>query len=370
MHFIPKLMKYMPKIQLAFSVAFLAALPAVAQSPSVDTASALNLDSPAAPSRNRVGLSYRMGFNVPLSFRHLGGYPALSFARYTPFPDNDRYNYDNGYVLRDSSASGQFTRYWGYDNASQVPGDGTIIMQQSSSVATASSKDHYETPMSGVELTYNRELIRKKSWRGGLEGAFGYTYMSIDDAGLESSTVTRVADTYSFAAGPGTIVPPAPYYGHFVGQPGDPVLVFSPTHTVTTEIAQGAQIMGQRDFSADLFGFRIGPYVEIPLSKSIALTLGGGFAAMYVSSDFSFNETVTIPGVGSVNNVGSGSHSDWQFGGYAAGNLSLALSERWAVMAGAQFMNVGQYTHTVNGKEAKLDLRQAIFVTVGLSYSF
>ena len=35
-------------------------------------------------------------------------------------------------------------------------------------------------------------------------------------------------------------------------------------------------------------------------ARRIAFTLSGGFALMYVNSEFSYNETVTIPGVGSV----------------------------------------------------------------------
>ncbi len=44
-----------------------------------------------------------MGFNAPVSFTHLGGFPALSVAPTTP--NGNRFNYDNGYVLRDSSGN-------------------------------------------------------------------------------------------------------------------------------------------------------------------------------------------------------------------------------------------------------------------------
>ena len=131
-----------------------------------------------------------------------------------------------------------------------------------------------------------------------------------------------------------------------------------------------SSISGQRSFNADLFGFRLGPCLEIPLSRKVSLTLDGGFALVYVNSDFSYNETVSIPGVGSVSNAGSGSHSAWLPGGYVAVNISVALSKRWALVAGAQFEDVGRYTQNLNGKEAMLDLSNAIFATLGLSYSF
>ena len=358
-------MKYILSIHLVLPVALLATLPALAQSPSDDAASVPNLDVVAAPSPNRLGLSYRAGFNAPVTFRNVAPIPAPTLARYTP--DGDLYNYDNGYVLTDSSGNAMgYTRYWGYDNANQVSGNGTIVMQRSVSVEATSSSDSYDNLMSGFELTYDRELIRKTSWRGGLEGAFGYTYMSVQDDATEPASVTRVDDVYSFPLGGATVVPPAPYTGR-MSSPG-PVLVASPSSS-TTVVAQDASISGQRDFSANLFGFKVGPYVEVPLSKSIAVTLSGGFALVYVSSDFSFNQTVT-QGANSAPYVGSGSHSDWLPGGYVAGNISVALSDRWALVGGAQFQDVGRYTQTVNGMEATLDLSKTIFVTLGLTYSF
>ena len=65
-----KPMKYIRAIQSVFSVVLLAAPPALAQSPSPDPVSPLKLEVPQAPSPNRFGLSYRMGFNAPVSFKH------------------------------------------------------------------------------------------------------------------------------------------------------------------------------------------------------------------------------------------------------------------------------------------------------------
>lgn len=358
-------MKHIRAIYSVLSVVLLAAPTVLAQSSSPDAVPSVNLDLPPAPSANRIGLSYRMGFNAPVSFKNLGGFPAQSVARYTP--DGDRYNYDNGYVLTDSSGNAMgYTRYWGYDSASQASST-AINVERSSSVATASSNDHYDAPMSGFELTYNRELIRKKSWRGGLEGAFGYTYMSVHDSGNQTANVTRVNDTYAFQGVPNEI-PPAPYTGGY-SRPG-PVIGASPSSSTTDVLQDAASITGSRDFSANLFSFRLGPYFEIPLSKSLAFTLGGGFALMCVNSEFSYNETVTIPGVGSVEHRASGSGTGWLPGGYVAGAFSWALSDAWAFVAGAQFESVGRYTQTLNGEQATLDLSKTIFVTLGLSYSF
>ncbi len=381
---IPKRMNHYIAIHSMVLAAFLATLPAMAQSPAAgpatgpatpaDPAPSLNLDPslqldpPPAPSRNRLGLSFRVLFNAPVSFKNLDPIPAGTAARLTP--DGDVYNYDNGYVLVDSSGNAMgYTRYWGYDTASQSAVNGVVSMQRTKSVSSSYTSDPSDDFMPGVELTYDRELIHKKSWRGGLEGAFGYTYMSVSDSQAESATVTSVIDTFAF---PGESVPPAGYTGYRSGygdSPSGPVLAAVPTTSIVKQEA-GAVVSGHRDFSADLLGLRIGPYVEVPLSKSISLGLSGGLALVYVSSDFNFHETIILPGGTSTSNAGSGSHNDWLAGGYVAGTLSFALSEKWAVVAGAQFQDVGRYTQHLKDKEATLDLRNMIFATLGISYSF
>jgi hypothetical protein len=89
-----------------------------------------------------------------------------------------------------------------------------------------------------------------------------------------------------------------------------------------------------------------------------------------VDSDYKFHETTSIAGGSPLYPGGSDSHGDWMPGGYVAGNLSMDLSKHWAVAAGAQFMDVGVYKDTVSGQEVTMDLRQAIFLTLGITYQF
>ncbi len=75
---------------------------------------------------NRLSLSARFGFNISGKFKGIGN---GLFTVPAPNPrrtlDGDAYNYDDGYVLTDSSGNfGGETRYWGYDDsASQILGN-------------------------------------------------------------------------------------------------------------------------------------------------------------------------------------------------------------------------------------------------------
>jgi hypothetical protein len=269
------------------------------------------------------------------------------------------------------------TRNYEYLYPSQVVGDPPfIVMHSSSSAANASSSEINDDPVPGFEVTYSRELFRTGSVRWSLESAFGYSDLSVSDNSTYSAGVTTINDAFGvppmpieLGGGPGVVPSPGPSSGGV----NTPLLDSTPVRSITG-VAAGApgsaSITGQHGFNANLYEFRLGPGVEFPLSRKLALSVSAGFALVYAESDFSFNENVSIPGVGSVNHAGSAWQSGWLPGGYAAVNLSLTLSERWALTAGAQFEDVGQYSQTLNGKQATLDLSNSIFVTLGITYSF
>lgn len=326
------------------------------------------LELPQAESRNRFGASFRMAFNVTVDFENVGAFASPAGMRSTP--DGAPFNYDDGYVLTDSSGNLLgYTRYWGYDSASQVPGDGTLVMHTTSSAGSSVSVPD-ENPNLGFELTYNRELGRNKNVRWGLESAFNYMIVAVQDSRPLTIGASRVSTPYQLPAleGGGFVSPPpAPYYhGADLSPEGNPVINATPlpSSTANTLVA----MTGTRDFDADIFGFRLGPYLELSLGEKTTLSLSGGLALALVDSEFSYNETIAQPNVSPAS--GSGSYHELMVGGYVAGNVSYKLAKAWDVFSGVQFQKVGQYSQTENGETAVLKLDQSIFVVVGASYSF
>lgn len=356
---------------------------ALAQTAPSDSPASFALEPPPAEQLNHFGLGYRMGLNFGLSFKGLGGFtpaghfvPGNGFQSINPGPAGGHgFNrtYEDGYNWRDNNNNDHFgqllTWFWGYDSADQVQ-NASIVMHASSSPASAESQADADGPHPGFELFYQRELHRGEHWRGGLEVAFGYTALDVKDSRPLAANVNRLSDAFALPLNDGvpiTPLPPQLQRGTFEG-PGA-LLSDDPQRSISL-VADGASIVGGRNFSANLYGFRFGPYLELPLGKRVALSLSGGLALAYVESDFTFNETVAIAGVGAQSHSGAGSDSSWLPGGYVAGSASVALSDRWAAFAGAQFQALGQYTQEVSGKQAVLDLRKSIYVTLGLSYSF
>jgi hypothetical protein len=342
----------------------------------------LRLQPPPPPSRNRFGLSARVGFNIETRFRDLGPVPRL-FPRLNPAAlmnlDGERYNYDNGYVFPDAGTPNSgLTHYWGYQGfayggASQLPGNGTILMQRASSGPMVSqgfdSMGREDGALPGLELTYNRELGRDSSFRWGLEAAFNYMNVSArDDQPLRAARSTTVlTDAYPLLV-PESLLPPAPYEG----RKNTPGVVIGATPQSSTDSTTMQTAMGSRgmEFDADVFGFRLGPYLEVPVGGKFTLGLSGGLSVAEINSDFSFTQVLRSGSLVVSSSRGSSSHNDTLAGGYVEGTASYSFTPKAGIFASAQFQDIGEYSHAVQQKEATLDLSQSIFVSLGFSYSF
>ncbi len=318
--------------------------------------------------KNRFGLSYQMGLNIGVDFRKFGG---LALSQPGPATGSTfNRNYDNGYNRIDSSTNaGGLTCNWGYQNGQSVQGD-SLVLQSYSTPANASANGRQDDPQHGFEMFYQRELIRETHWRLGAEAAVGYTFISIADHSTLKNTAYRTNDTFALN---GTIPPLPPYNGTFQG-PGD--LIGSTPNRSTDVLVRTATIGGDRSVDANVFMFRLGPYLEVPLNQRVSLFANAGLALIAGHTEFSFHERVTINDPANDINLtsqtrsGSGSKTDFLVGGYAGGGLAYALTREVSLFAGARYQAAGRAINHEKGKESILDLGQSILVTVGVTYAF
>ncbi len=326
-------------------------------------------------STNRISVSLRFGLNITGKFKGIG-------AGFNPFPANgspattphgDPYNYADGYVYPDISGSGDgLTWYWGYDSASQVNlANNTVSFGNTGANPSEQSTGVDQTP--GFEITYDRELGVKEDWhhmRYGVEGAVNYMPISFNVSGVFNENLTMYS--YPFAAGttpPGYNQPSElPYQGSFEG-PGF-LLGATPVGPPTTAVIPGATLAVQDHFDADLWGFRLGPYVEFPLSRKFDLHLSGGLSVGLLNSSVNWSETLSLPGAGSSTLSGSGKDFTALFGGYISLDADYQISRRWDVGVDVQFQDLGTYNHNFGGRGVELDLSQSVYVEAGVSYSF
>ena len=331
--------------------------------------------------RNRIGISYRMGLNITADFKKLGGLTATSNPNSHTDPAHTNTTirtYDSGsYIGTDITGNDHgpgfenTTWYWGYGSSGSVQGN-SMVLSSSSSPATGVSKDNVDSPQHGVEIIYDREFFRKNKWRFGLESAFGYTRISINDNHTLTAFVNRITDTYTIPAG--VIVPPPGHAGTYEG-PGAVIGADPAGHTTTMTTEAGDTIVGSRSLEANVFSLRLGPYVEYPLGEKFSLLFSGGLYMVVGDTRFEFRETVTIvdpiTGIPSTEtHSGSGSQTDFLVGGYVGANVMYSLTKKVDLFVGAQLQSAGRSITHSNGKAAVLDMGKSVVVSIGASYSF
>jgi hypothetical protein len=329
-----------------------------------------------APFLNRFGVSYHLGLNVSVDFKHLGGYTPQS-----PFltPDGLPYNYDTGYVYPDNYPNQHPGLTWNYGYVAGVPtGNPSFSLYRSSSTSDAQSLDNYGDPQHGFELTYNRQLGKWHRAFYGLETGFSFTDFTVNDSRSYQGTVVHTTNT--FAAG-GSLIP-APFQGNAAGPPpgdiqGWPLVGLTPVGSATTGTFVGAaSITGSRSIDARIFSFRLGPYLDYPLGEKWTASLSAGLSLVYINSQFKFNETVSIdPNISLINlppesSSSSGTSDDFLVGGYVGGTIAYSLTDRWRLFTGAEWQGTGNLARYQGTKEAVFNLGASVFVNFGVSYSF
>jgi hypothetical protein len=311
-------------------------------------------------STNRLTLSLRFGLNISGKFTGAGG--GLNPAA---LPNG---HYDDGYVLKDSTKNALgLTTYWGYDNASQYNSVADTIAfhsQTASGIPAAQNAD--ANPYPGLELTYDRKLGEKENWHHmfyGIEAAVNYMKFSFQADNTFNATAITTTTVYQL---PGTTPPPAPFRGTFNGSPGGYSLLEVPFISSTPGPPSAATLLSQDRFDANIWGFRLGPYVEFPITEKLSLHLSGGFALGLIDGQDSWQETLTPGGTTS----GGGEDFDALWGFYAGADATWQINKRWSIEGGAQFQDIGKYNHSFGGRGVELDLSHSLFVEVGVGYSF
>lgn len=307
---------------------------------------------------NRFSLGLRMGFNIDAKFKDAG-----SASQPGPATGGglDR-TYDDGFVRQDASGNqGGMTWNWGYDRADQIAGQNLSLHSSSASALPSLSRN--EDPQIGAELGYERRLGEWSWAKYGLLAAFNFTDVEIRGSRSAVADGTLLTDSYAL----GGIVPPVPPYAGSWDGPG-PVIGDSPTRA-TQLFPGGAAVQSKRQLDAQVYGWRLGPYLEVPLTDWLNAQVSGGLALGVVDSEFTSRESITLAGRTNVRSARE-SDSDLLAGGYAEAQLSFRLCPRASVFTGAQFQYLPDFEQKAGGQKAELELGSAIFFTLGLKVHF
>jgi hypothetical protein len=229
----------------------------------------------------------------------------------------------------------------------------------------------------GLEMTYGRELLRlgdpDRPKILGVEATFGGSALALD---MENTVQGRRFRTEHHFSIPNNIFLPtnAPFVGSFEGpRPPNPPFPLIPTNIVSVggqmeniRAAQRAEING------NFWGFRLGPFFELPMSGPWEAQFGAGLALVYVDATLEYAEKYAVTGTGGPppELIASEDTHAWMPGFYVEAKVKYWFNQVIAAYVGGQYQMLDDLTLRAFAKEAKLDFGSAFGLVMGVTYSF
>ncbi|MDR3457510.1 MAG: hypothetical protein P4N60_08695 [Verrucomicrobiae bacterium] len=322
----------------------------------------------------RVSASASLLFNVSTSFKGHPAGPLLTGA-------NDHAgaaNYDNGFVGRDVSNDPNLSTYWGYGSSSQqvVAGDNVtgLNFARTSAQASAGSPSKDADVGVGEEITLRRELMGNRHVRGGLELGFAIHKVEFRDTSSYRQSAVRTSYSYNMAGPiPSALFPPGGYQGPYAG--AGPVINPTENEGGSSLIPNAVLVSGSREADAGIFGFRLGPYVELPLTKNLSASVSAGGLLVVVVDSVTWSENLSVDSASTPGYwTGSSRASDTScgaVGGFYAGlDLNWEFTKDWSLVVGAHFQDAGTYAHHLGAGQMDWNLGQMVTANVGVAFSF
>lgn len=274
--------------------------------------------------------------------------------------------FNDGYVKVDNTGDArQQTGYWGYDNASQYNSTlDTLTMHSSTGYSLSGEGSREAQPFPGFEAAYGTDLFRFAHVRIGWE--LGAELMPIHVSDDEALNASVTQSLFTFGTG-SIIMPTAPYNGGISSYP-EPTISDIATNAGSTNVT--GTVTGSRRLEMMLYTVRLGPTLGWNFMPGAELTAGAGPVVGVLTGDYEFSETITTPGSGSAYNSGRYNATKGIFGGYANASLVFQVINHGDVYLGAEFMPLGNVNMNFPGREASLDLRQALQFSAGFNWPF
>jgi hypothetical protein len=288
-------------------------------------------------------------------------------------------SYDDGYVDNDSSDNaGGRTWNWGFSNTNQVLGASPnlqVELHGAESIRDGSSERLNQSMQYGFEVGYGREL---RHWGNpdnpivfGLEASFTASALDLDAHSTLTGTTPRTVDIYGFTS---LLRPNVPLNGSFLGPvPPNPPIPLLDTNRVSSTISTETETTRQQaQIDGTYWGFRLGPFFEVPIRNGWSMQFGVGLATINADAKLSYAEafTITGPGAPPPTRQDSQSKSDWLYGYYLEARAQFWINNVTAIFLGGQYQSISDLKLQAANKEATVKFGNTYGVVLGVLYTF
>jgi len=291
-----------------------------------------------------------------------------------------------------------YSRSYGFNVASQYS-NGTITFNEYSVATQGAGFNGKQSPSGGLELTAEHLFTDpSKRFRFSLVAGVALNGINSKRSATVLGTLKNVSDVYSLqglAALPTSAVFPftAPDYQYpsvndingiprvvvngvedsapiYIGT-ADPTMAAKRTETDTVD---GAEVTGIWEIKGSYLVLRLGPEVSASLTPNLSINASAGFAGAFVGTNYTAQESTVLADPTVLQNTISTSETSeaakFLPGYYANVDASWAVNERTGFFAGVEYESLGDFTQTLNGRTAKIDLSGSGSVRGGLNIKF
>ena len=316
----------------------------------------------------RIGASVLL--NVKTEFKTTGTF------NLNPGPPSARggITYDNGFVGVDETGNQPLpnetepvTTFWGYNSNTQYDAANNELTFNQTHSFTGSGANDSDDVAPGFDMVYAATFRQWDRVAIGGELGFGISFFGARDRSSMAATLTQRVDRYSTG---GTQIPNAPYTGPETRGGVTTGEVINSTPIGTSTITTPGTISGDRSLDGMIYNLRLGPLVRWEFLPHWTLNGSAGGAIGLVDVQYEFNESIAANATSSLSNSGDFSETEFKFGGYAGAVVMYDTGDYWEAYLGAHFMTLQDTQVSQGGREAKLDLGGAIFITAGINWSF
>lgn len=283
------------------------------------------------------------------------------------------------------------TRDWSYNNAAQATQRSDYIgFNLYSTKSNGASQLGNRSLAAGVELAISHHFTDpSKRVSFSLTATVALAGIYSDKAGTVDADLYVETDYYSLNGQP-VPVTPIPTGGSalayrysgpsFTTDTSDGTLLENTTVIADRPDIDGgegdsgldAEVTGDWKIKGAYFTLKVGPEMKAMLTRSIGLSASVGVAGSYVGSTYTATESFKVDGVAApiVAPTQFSNKTELLSGYYANIDAVWALNERSGIFAGVSYEKLGDYTQSVGGRTAKIDLGSTAGIRGGLNIKF
>jgi len=148
-----------------------------------------------------------------------------------------------------------------------------------------------------------------------------------------------------------------------------------PALTTETSVPGGATVQGNWQVKGAYFLMRVGPSIRLKMTERLGVNASVGVAGAYSGTSYSVVEMIELPGVDgaaptTVTTTEESSRQKLLPGLYADFNVEWLANNRTGLFGGVSVQQLGDYSQSVGGRTARVDLGNSVGLRGGISIKF